>query len=347
MPAINPGSKVLVSGANGYIAIWVVRILLERGYAVRGTVRSESKAGYLREMFSSYGDKHEVVIVEDITKAGAFDEAVKNVDAIAHTASPFHGRADDPDELIIPAVKGTLSILQSALKYGTRLQRVVVTGSCASVLTPGLSEPRVFSEADWNEASVIEVNEKGREAHPMSKYRASKALAEKAVWDFMEKNKSSIKWDTSVLNPPFVFGPPIQELPSVEQLNTSVLDFYKTVVKADVDVASLIQGGSSWIDVRDLGLAHALALEKEAAGGERIIVSAGPFLWQNWVLSANALNPPIYENLSKGNTSYDPKKHLCFVKYNAAKADKILGIKYKTMEETTKDQLADFKSRGW
>jgi uncharacterized protein YbjT (DUF2867 family) len=68
MPAVNPGSKVLVSGANGFVATWIVRVLLERGFSVRGTVRSESKAGYLRKVFSSCGDKYEVVVVEDITK---------------------------------------------------------------------------------------------------------------------------------------------------------------------------------------------------------------------------------------------------------------------------------------
>jgi len=68
MPAVKPHSKVLVTGANGYIAIWVVRTLLEKGYSVRGTVRSEEKATHLRQLFHSYGEKHEVVIVEDIAK---------------------------------------------------------------------------------------------------------------------------------------------------------------------------------------------------------------------------------------------------------------------------------------
>ena len=67
MPAITSG-KILVTGANGYIAVWVVKKLLEKGFAVRGTVRSESKAPYLRELFKEYSDKFEVVIVEDITK---------------------------------------------------------------------------------------------------------------------------------------------------------------------------------------------------------------------------------------------------------------------------------------
>jgi uncharacterized protein YbjT (DUF2867 family) len=68
MPVVQPPCKVLVSGASGYIATWVVRTLLEKGYSVRGTVRSEEKATHLRKLFDSYGDKHEVVIVEDMTK---------------------------------------------------------------------------------------------------------------------------------------------------------------------------------------------------------------------------------------------------------------------------------------
>lgn len=67
MPAVTSG-KVLVSGANGYIAVWIVKFLLEQGFSVRGTVRSEAKTKHLKELFKSYGDKLELVIVEDITR---------------------------------------------------------------------------------------------------------------------------------------------------------------------------------------------------------------------------------------------------------------------------------------
>jgi len=66
MAIVNPPAKVLVSGASGFIAIWVVRSLLERGYAVRGTVRSHEKGNYLKKMFKTYGDKFEVVVVKDV-----------------------------------------------------------------------------------------------------------------------------------------------------------------------------------------------------------------------------------------------------------------------------------------
>lgn len=68
MPTIQPGGKVLVSGANGYLAMRVVQTLLERGYSVRGTVRSEEKGRYLEKYFKPFGEKLETVFVEDIAK---------------------------------------------------------------------------------------------------------------------------------------------------------------------------------------------------------------------------------------------------------------------------------------
>ncbi|OSD07838.1 NAD-P-binding protein [Trametes coccinea BRFM310] len=341
MPAITSG-KVLVTGANGYIAVWVVKTLLEQGFSVRGTVRSESKAVHLRKLFKSYGDHFEVVIVEDITKDGAFDEAVKGVDAIEHTASPFHFKAIEPDELIVPAVHGTTSVLKSAQKYGTSVKRVVITSSCAAVLTPS-TEPRVFSESDWNEASIQEVKEKGRDAAGPAKYRASKTLAERAAWEFYEQNKGSLSWDLVVLNPPFVFGPAIHDVDIPDNLNESARDWFFNVVRGKLDNDALVNIGSSYVDVRDLALAHSLALQKPEAAGERIIVSAGPWKWQDFVSAAHRFD----NRLPAGNKSYDPTKAVHLIQYSPDKERRILGIQFRSLEETTKDTIDDFKARGW
>ena len=79
MPSVKKGSKILVSGANGYIAMWIVRTLLERGFTVRGTVRTEDKGKFLIEYFKSlgYGDKFEVVLVDDIEKVGNWGLSTK------------------------------------------------------------------------------------------------------------------------------------------------------------------------------------------------------------------------------------------------------------------------------
>ena len=174
----------------------------------------------------------------------AFDEAVKGVDAIQHTASPFHFNVTDPQELINPAVAGTTSVLKSALKTGSSVKRVIVLSSCAAVQTSGLSEPKVFTEADWNEAAIKEVETKGKDASPIDAYMASKTLAERAAWNWYEKNKSSVSWDLVTLQPPYVFGPIIHECKGLESLNTSAgLWFHMVLNKAAVaDAKNLVDG---------------------------------------------------------------------------------------------------------
>lgn len=193
----------------------------------------------------------------------------------------MHFDTDDPDELIVPAVQGTTRILESALSCGANVKRVVVTSSTASVLTIQ-SEPRVFSEADWNEAAIAQVRAEGTRAPGVVKYRASKTLAEKAAWEFVGKNKTRLAWDLVVLNPPYVFGPAIYEVGSPEALNESMHDWFYTVFKSSKTKEQLSSIGSWWIDVRDLAEAHVLAIQKQEAGGERIIVSEGPYKWQDF-----------------------------------------------------------------
>jgi nucleoside-diphosphate-sugar epimerase len=224
MVAIAPPAKVLVTGANGYLAVWVVKKYLEEGYSVRGTVRSLIKSAFLVDKFSSYGDRFELVVVEDITKDGAFDEAVKGVDVIAHTASPFNFKATNPDgmilflpkmfksslneiysDLIIPAVRGTTSILNSSLKHGSTVKRLILTSSAIAVIETGIV-PRVFTESNWNTSSVEAVKTKGSEAGPVAIYIASRTLAEKAAWEFVDAHKSETSWDLVAINPPYIFG---------------------------------------------------------------------------------------------------------------------------------------------
>jgi len=123
MPAIAPGSKVLVTGANGFSAIHIVDLLLKKGYSVRATVRSESKGTHLKKIFGKYGDKLELVTVPDIAKVdpiqlplavgrreltgfdlqdGAFDSVIDGLDAILHTASPYYFNVEDPDGMKKP-----------------------------------------------------------------------------------------------------------------------------------------------------------------------------------------------------------------------------------------------------
>lgn len=90
----------------------------------------------------------------------------------------YHAHATHP-ELIVPAVKGTVGILQSALKYGSSsLKRIVITSSCAAVMTVKTT-PDVFSESNWNDGAIEQVKAEGKNAPGIAKYRASKTLAER------------------------------------------------------------------------------------------------------------------------------------------------------------------------
>ncbi|THG93230.1 hypothetical protein EW026_g7951, partial [Hermanssonia centrifuga] len=115
----------------------------------------------------------------------------------------------------------------------------------------------------------------------------------------------------------------LQDVAVPEKLNSSNLDWWDAVVKGKKDDAFLANMGLEWIDVRDLALAHILSLQKEAAGGNRFIVSSGVFKWQDFVNIARTVDS----------------------KLPAARRD--LGIKYITLEEGTKDMLAQFKEKGW
>ncbi|KAF9791249.1 NAD(P)-binding protein [Thelephora terrestris] len=346
MPTITPGAKVLVTGANGFLAVHVVETFLEHGYSVRGTIRSQEKGVYLHKLFSSYGDKFETVIVKDITQEGAFDEAVKGVDAIAHTASPFHYEADDPNELIVPAINGTRGILKSAHK-STTIKRIVILSSTAAIGNTPDSE-KVYTEEDWNDAAIDAVEKHGKGASGGEKYSASKTLAEKAAWDWYNDNKASVKWDLTTINPPYLFGPTIHEIGKLEDLNTSSELLYKQAVKNTSSSPDLGKSIASYVDVRDVALANVLALEKEAAGGERILVSAAPFTWQDLIDVARKVGPSIGLNdLPKGYTGYDALKVAHEHVFSNKKLKNILGLDPIPLESTIKDSLSDFKNRGW
>jgi nucleoside-diphosphate-sugar epimerase len=77
--AISKDSLILVTGINGYIGSHVADQLLQAGYRVRGTTRDLEKTKGLKQYWETkFGSSRlEVVVVEDMSHEGAFDDAVK------------------------------------------------------------------------------------------------------------------------------------------------------------------------------------------------------------------------------------------------------------------------------
>ncbi|PPQ72637.1 hypothetical protein CVT26_004344 [Gymnopilus dilepis] len=346
MPTIgSPGARVLVTGANGYVAMWVVRTLLEQGYNVRAVVRSSEKGKHVKEYFSSYDDQLEIVVVEDMTKDGAFDEVVKGVDAIEHIASPATLFFEDPDTYIKPAVQGTVGILESARKFGDKVKRIIITSSVGAIYSTVTNPPVLFDEKHWNDEAIQMVKDHGKDAPSLIKYSASKTLAEKAAWDYYKEHKREAQWDLVVFHPSLVLGPPLQEQPKTPaELNTSLLIFWNMIANEQPEEA--LKDSINIIHVRDIAAAHVAALRKEEAAGQRMILNEAVFSWQGLRNLVRSLRPDLYASgvFPPGNPNLG---NIIRYEFDGRKAKQVLGLKYATAEEIVKDTLADFESRGW
>jgi len=146
---------VLVSGVTGFVGTWVTRAYVDAGYTVRGTARSQQKGAEWEEANPEYRGKIQWFVVEDIVTPGVFDEAIKGVDYVAHTASPFHHAVKDNErDMLQPALKGTLNMLEAAKKEPT-IKHFVLTSSFAANLDL-VKLPQAgytYTGKDWNPAT--------------------------------------------------------------------------------------------------------------------------------------------------------------------------------------------------
>jgi len=240
---------VLVTGASGHIGSHVVNQLTKNGYIIRGTVRNpkdEKKVEFLKKI-----NPNIQLFEADLLKKGSFDEAAKGSDYILHVASPFFLNPKNPQtELVDPAVNGTIEVLEAAKRSGT-VKRVVITSSVAAVCSnPDDNGPDyIFSEKDWNtKSTLIE-----------SPYAFSKVMAEKAAWAWIEKEENKGKFDIVTILPSLVVGP-LFSLPVSSSISV-IRDILAGVYPGTPRLSFTL------VDVRDVAIAHVLAMEQPAANG--------------------------------------------------------------------------------
>ncbi|KAH7338692.1 hypothetical protein B0J17DRAFT_694941 [Rhizoctonia solani] len=334
-------STVLLTGGNGFIAVHIIVLLLSHDHSVVATVRSESKTTYLRQKFADAVAKGQLkfAIVEDITVPGAFDEVLKNnkFDGVLHTSSPFVFTINDvKKDLLDPAILGTTEILRAVKAHAPTVKRVVVTSSFASIvdLSKGDRPGHVYSEKDWNPITYEE-----SQKNPVSGYYGSKKLAEKAAWDFVESEKPA--FDLTTLCPPMVYGPALQEVKSMSNLNASSAAFYALFSGQQKELKNA--GVWLWVDVRNIAQAHVLALEKSGAGNQRFLICEGrlsinsvvDYIWKNYPERAQAKGIP------KPSPSAALPETGTYVSDNS-KSKAVLGIEYLPIEKTLADTLDQF-----
>ncbi|KAI0228540.1 putative anthocyanidin reductase, partial [Lamellibrachia satsuma] len=247
---------VLVTGASGFIATHIVRQLLQAGYRVRGTVRSlsnESKVVPLQKLYPQA--KHPLELVQaDLLDPACWSPAVDGCTYVLHTASPFPAsNPSDENELIKPAVDGTLNVL-NACNAANCVKRVVLTSSVAAIFGGFEAESdNAFTEADWPDVNII------------SPYAKSKTLAEKAAWDFIE-GLSGDHFELAVVNPTYVVGPVL-----CGGTPTS-MEVAKRLMEHSMPMLPKLFFPS--VDVRDVATAHIKAMTVAEAAGNRHILHA-------------------------------------------------------------------------
>ncbi|WP_305788127.1 NAD-dependent epimerase/dehydratase family protein [Symbioplanes lichenis] len=238
--------RVLVTGATGFLAGHCIAELLGAGCAVRGTVRNLRTAdvAHLRAL---PGDLE--FVEADLSSDAGWAEAVAGCDYVWHVASPFPSSVPrDENEVIRPAVDGTLRVLRAAESSGT-VRRVVMTSSGLTVQGADVS-----TEADWADADTA------------APYPKSKILAERAAWEFARNSRVELV----VLNPGAIFGP-LQRA-----AGTNSVEMIGRMMRGALPLVPKI--GWTVVDVRDLARLHRLAMETPAAAGRRYI-AGDQFIW--------------------------------------------------------------------
>ncbi|HEY2556825.1 MAG TPA: aldehyde reductase [Diaminobutyricibacter sp.] len=251
------GELVLVTGGSGFVGAHCILKLLEAGYRVRTTVRSLDREADVRAMLKVGGAEPGEALsfaAVDLLSDDGWPEAVAGCDYVLHVASPFPVMMPrDEDELIRPAREGALRALRAARDGGVK--RVVMTSSFAAIgYGPAHADGSPFSEEDWTDPTA-----------DVSAYVKSKTLAERAAWEFIDREGGDL--ELAVVNPVGIFGPVLGKDVS------SSIELVRRMMNGSLPALPRMFFGV--VDVRDVADLHLRAMTDPAAAGNRFLAIAG------------------------------------------------------------------------
>jgi dihydroflavonol-4-reductase len=242
-------ARVLLTGISGYIGQHCGAELLNQGYEVVGTVRSQAKAEATRSAIARVAPGEGLRFAEaDLLFDSGWDEAVRGCTYALHVASPFLLSAPkDDNDLIAPAVEGTRRVARAAQRAGVK--RLVLTSSTVAMIAgkrTGRYGPDAWSDTEAN----------------IGAYAKSKTLAERAAWD---ANAGS-DMELTVINPGAVFGPSLGAEADGQSV-AMITDMIGGKMPMIPDVAM------GMVDVRDVARLHVRAMTAPGVAGQRLIAA--------------------------------------------------------------------------
>lgn len=345
---VSTQSPVLVTGATGYVAGWIVRRLLEAGATVHATVRdpeNKLKVAHLTEIAEAAPDTLKL-FKADLMDNGSFAEAMAGCGVVFHTASPFTVNvADAQKELIDPAVSGTRNVLEQANRTES-VTRVVLTSSCAAIYADAQDTQDApghrITEDVWNTTATLDYQP----------YSLSKTLAEKAAWEIARDQN---RWRLVVVNPSLVIGPSVQASPTSESFN-----LIRMLGDGSMKMGAPRMSFGA-VDVRDLARAHLAAAFLADAEGRHIIsghetdalemgLLLRPKFGEDFPLAKRAM-PKWLVWLAGPSQGIDRK----FVSRNVnvpwradnSKGIAALGMTYRPLQQSLEDMFSKMIKDGW
>ncbi|RAQ57863.1 reductase [Aspergillus flavus] len=319
----------LITGATGFIGSQVALRVLQAGYRARLAIRREEQADKLRRIFADYEKQLEFVVVPDITVSGCFDEALQGVEYVLHLASPLPKPGSG--DLVTPARRGTVAILESAAKVPS-IKKVVVTGSVLSLVSLGELKDGLVVREDNEINYTLPPDSTIPTLPPMAQYHASKLAAHKVTLDFHSTNSPT--FDIITLHPVFVYGRSlVQE--TADQLSGSCDGLFQSLFS---ETPSFPQFNGVHVD--DVADAHVKVLDDGVKGFRSYLLAAETRSWGDVRRFLEGRYPGVGFGLKGGGDGVG-------YRVDAGRAERELGIVFRGLESMVGDVVdQQFELRG-
>jgi len=245
--------KVLVTGANGYIASHCIRELLSQGYIVKASLRNlKNKVQIKKALTNNLKNKRLDFCKLDLLLDNGWNESLEDCDYLLHVASPcIIKEPKNAESVIKPAVEGTLRALNASQKANIR--KVVLTSSIGSMAFG--HDKKKYDHNDWTDTTKN-----------VGTYIKSKTLSEKKAWDFINNNLD-LSFNLTSINPGMVFGPLL-----INEFNSASSRLIIDLIKGKYPSIPNIY--FTFVDVRDVAKLHVNSLINNESDNKRIIAAS-------------------------------------------------------------------------